>query len=174
MFFSWRVVVVAVVIASVLWALIRYQFVNVSLAYIGVLLVRLKWLTIPLAAVYLFFKGQPLSATISLFWPIIIFIIGVVPTTQVGRLQKMFMKSLGYQHNPADLRALKSELPNLTWNSDVTERLLKKARRRYPAKAEDEIYRFVIEEFKMKQADGGHKLSPIRLVSSLFLVTLFD
>ena len=62
----------------------------------------------------------------------------------------MFMNALGYQHVPADLRSLKSELASLTFNSDVTERLLKKARRQYPAKTEDEIYRHVIEEFKMK------------------------
>lgn len=107
MFFDWKAVVVGVVIANVLWALIRYQFVSVSLAYFGALLVKLKWLTIPSVAFYLFFKGKPLSATISLLWPMIIFIIGIVPTTQVGRLQKVFMNRLGYQHNPADLRALK-------------------------------------------------------------------
>jgi hypothetical protein len=47
------------------------------------------------------------------------------------------------------------ELANLTFNSDVTERLLTKACRRYPAKTEDEIYRYGIEEFKMKKENGA-------------------
>ena len=67
----------------------------------------------------------------------------------------MFMNALGYQQISADLRSLKSELARLTFNSDVTERLLKKARRQYPAKTEDEIYRHVIEEFKLKKENSS-------------------
>ena len=65
------------------------------------------------------------------------------------------MNALGYQHIPADLRSLKSELASLTFNFDVTARLLKKARRQYPAKTEDEIYRHAIEEFKMKKENSA-------------------
>ncbi len=92
LFFDWKHVVIGVVVANVLWALVRYQFVSVSLAYFGALVVKLKWLTIPSVALYLFLKGQRMSAAISLFWPIIIFIIGILPTTQVGRIQKMLWK----------------------------------------------------------------------------------
>ncbi len=155
LFFDWKAVVICVVVANAAWALVRYQFVSTSLAYFGALFVKLKWLTIPTVSVYLFSRGRPLSEIITLLWLIIIFIIGIVPTTQVGRIQKMFMNALGYQHIPADLRSLKSELGNLTFNSDVTERLLTKARRRYPARTEDEIYRQVIEEFKMKKENGA-------------------
>jgi hypothetical protein len=31
-----------------------------------------------------------------LFWPLLIFVIGVVPTVQVGKIEKMFMAQLGY------------------------------------------------------------------------------
>ncbi len=155
LFFDWKHVVIGVVVANVLWALVRYQFVSVSLAYFGALVVKLKWLTIPSVALYLFLKGQRMSAAISLFWPIIIFIIGILPTTQVGRIQKMFMKRLGYQRIPADLRTLKSELASLTFNSDVTERLPRKARRRYPEKTEYEVCTYVIERFKKQKEDLG-------------------
>jgi hypothetical protein len=121
LFFDWKVVVIGVVIANVVWAFIRYRFVSVPLAYLGAFLVKLKWLTVPSVAVYLFLKGQRVSTIIALLWPIISFIIGIVPTTQVGRIQKMFMEELGYQGVPADLTALKSELASLTFNSDVTE-----------------------------------------------------
>jgi len=89
-----------------------------------------------------------LAAMFSLFWPVLIFIIGAIPTTQVGRIQSMFMAKLGYEHVPAELRAMKSELAGLTFNSDVSERLIKKARRRYPQKTEVQIYRDVIEQYK--------------------------
>src|SRR5712671_5961941 len=134
LFSDWKAVVISVVVANAIWALVRYQFVSTSLAYFGALLGRLKWLTIPPVSVYLFSRGRPQSAIITLLWPIIIFIIGIVPTTQVGRIQKMFMNALGYQHTradlrslKADLRSLKSELANLTFYSDVTERLINKA-----------------------------------------------
>ncbi len=146
LFLDWKT---AVVTANVFWALFfRYQFVNVPLAYLGALFVKLKWLTILPIAVYLFAKGEMLAAMFSLFWPVLIFIIGAIPTTQVGRIQSMFMAKLGYEHVPAELRAMKSELAGLTFNSDVSERLIKKARRRYPQKTEVQIYRDVIEQYK--------------------------
>jgi hypothetical protein len=76
--------------------------------------------------------------------------------TRIGRIQNMFMAKLGYEYIPAELRMLrselKSELASLTFNSDVSERLLEKARRRYPKKTEEEIYTYVIEEYKKTQA----------------------
>ena len=39
------------------------------------------------------------SAAIALLWPLSIFIIGAIPTTQVGVIQNMFMNKLGYSKN---------------------------------------------------------------------------
>lgn len=66
----------------------------------------------------------------------------------------MFMSKLGYQPASSKLQILKSELASLTFNSDVSERLIKKARRRYPQKTEIEIYGEVIEKYK-----NDHRIS---------------
>ena len=149
LFFDWKAVILGVVVANLLWAiLVRYQFVSVPLAYLGALLVRLKWLTCPSAAIYLFLRKEPIPALVALFWPLLIFIIGVVPTTQIGRIQKMFMAKLSNRAVPPELRMLKSELANLTPNSDVSKQLLHKARRRHPQKTEIDIYKSVIGQYK--------------------------
>jgi hypothetical protein len=124
------------------------------LAFLGALVVRLKWLTCPVLAVYLFVKGEKILGSLSLFWPLLVVVIGPLVSlpTRIGRIQNMFMAKLGYEYIPAELRMrrseLKSELASLTFNSDVSERLLKKARRRYPKRTEEEIYSYVIEEYK--------------------------
>ena len=49
------------------------------------------------------------------------------------------------------LQELKTRLNKLTWNSDISERLLLKARRRYPHKTELEICSHVIEQYEKDQ-----------------------
>jgi hypothetical protein len=44
-----------------------------------------------------------------LFWPVVIFVIGVVPTVQVGKIQKMFMAQLGYESRTPPAAAASSE-----------------------------------------------------------------
>lgn len=154
--FDWKAVVVGIVVLNLLWAiLVRYAFVSVRLAFLGALVVRLKWLTCPAVAIYLFLKGEALLASLSLFWPLLAIVVAMIVPTRIGRIQNMFMAKLGYEYIPAELRILKSELKSelasLTFNSDVSERLLKKARRRYPKKNEIEIYSYVIEEYKKTQ-----------------------
>ena len=64
---DWGFVVLGVVIANLLWAsFVRYRFVRAAGAYWGATLVRLKWLTCPMAAVYLFMRGEPTLAALSL------------------------------------------------------------------------------------------------------------
>jgi len=58
------------------------------------------------------------------------------------------MAKMSYQAVPAELRMLKLEKANLTPNSDVSKRLLHKARRRHPQKSEVDIYKSVIEQYK--------------------------
>lgn len=98
LFLNWKAVVSSVIVVNLLWAIfVRYRFVSVVAAYWGAVMVKVKWVVCPAAAVYLFTRGDKIGAAISLFWPLLIFIVGAVPTTQVGRIQNLFMARLGYE-----------------------------------------------------------------------------
>ncbi len=95
---DWKVVVVGVIVTNLLWAIfIRYRWVSVAAACWGAVVVKVKWVVCPAAAAYLFTRGDKIGAAISLLWPLLIFIVGAVPTTQVGRIQNLFMARLGYE-----------------------------------------------------------------------------
>jgi hypothetical protein len=83
---------------------IRYQFVNVSLAYWGCLLVRLKWIACPVAAIILFTRSQIAVGLVALFWPIIVMIVGPITSLggQFGRIELKFMRALGYEVGDQD------------------------------------------------------------------------
>lgn len=96
--FPWPLVAVTAIVINILWAIfIRYRFIVPVLAYWGALFVRLKWIACPLAAYLLYARGDKIGAAIALFWPLVVLFIGPLPPPMVGRLQKMFMQSLGYQ-----------------------------------------------------------------------------
>jgi hypothetical protein len=98
MFLNWESVVVGVVVANLAWALlVRYRFVSVPAAYLGAFFVKLKWLTCPTSGAYLLAHGAATSAVLALLWPLVPFVLGAVPTTQVGRIQGTFMKALDYE-----------------------------------------------------------------------------
>ena len=64
---SWYVVVLTVIIANLLWSLfVRYRVLNVRAGYIGVIIVRLKWISWPVATIYLFHKGRTPESWIAL------------------------------------------------------------------------------------------------------------
>lgn len=67
----------------------------------------------------------------------------------------------------SELASVKAQLANLTWNSDVSERLLLKARRRYPQKTELEIYSHVIEQYEKDQERKCLKAKERSLVEPL-------
>lgn len=96
---SWPVVIASAVMANLLWALIRYRFVDVTAASVGALLVMLRWVTWPGVTIYLFLSHSP-NRWISLLWPVLIYPIGLLPTTRVGRIQVQFMRALGYEPTP--------------------------------------------------------------------------
>ena len=96
LFLTWPAVIIAVVLSNILWAiLIRYHHVSVGAASTAAVLTRLKWVICPVAAIFLLVSGNIANAFFALFWPLVIFIIGAVPTVQVGKIQKMFMARLG-------------------------------------------------------------------------------
>ena len=98
LFLGWKFVVVCVIATNLLWAgMVRYRFVSIAAAYWGAIAVKSKWLTCPATAVYLFASGQRVGATIAILWPLLIVVVGAIPTTQVGKIQNMFMAKLGYE-----------------------------------------------------------------------------
>ena len=92
----WPTVLVSVVVANGLWAFIRYRFISVVAAELGVYIVKLKWLTCPGAGAYLYFHNQTTSAILALLWPLLVIIIPGVPA-KVGVLQAMVMQKFGYR-----------------------------------------------------------------------------
>jgi hypothetical protein len=98
LFLPWPAVVIAVIISNILWALvIRYHHVSVGAASMAAVLTRLKWVICPITAIYLLASGNIGNSVFALLWPLVIFVIGIVPTVQVGKIQKMFMAQLGYE-----------------------------------------------------------------------------
>ncbi len=110
LFLPWQAVVVAVVLSNIFWAIfIRYRHVSIGPASVGALLTRLKWALCPIAAIYLLVSGNTVNALFALLWPFVIFVIGIIPTVQVGKIQKMFMAQLGYESSTRFAAASSSE-----------------------------------------------------------------
>ena len=97
LFLTWHAVVAGVVLANITCAIfIRYRHVNVGAASDGVLLVRLKWIICPSMGYYFYSQGDTVTALIALFWPLLIFPLGIFTPVEAGRIQNMFMEKLGY------------------------------------------------------------------------------
>jgi hypothetical protein len=96
-FLPWYLVVGVVIVLCWLWAIIRHRFVSPAIAELGVLFVFLKWLTIPVAVIYLFYSGHYVPAAVSLVWTYIAGLIGYVPGAKTGIIQNKFMESFGYK-----------------------------------------------------------------------------
>lgn len=104
--FDWLTVIIIFVVLNILWSLfVRYKFVSINLAFMGVLVTKLKWLICPLFGYYFFSRNNILLTAIALFWPLLIFIIGALPTTQIGVIQNMFMNKLGYTKNDLSINS---------------------------------------------------------------------
>lgn len=98
MFYPWKSVVLGVIVGNFLWAIVRYSVVSVDLAYLGALFVHSKWLVSLVTGVLLLHRDDYFVAALAGFWPLVTLVIGVLPTTQIGKLQKLFMRELGYGH----------------------------------------------------------------------------
>jgi len=78
---------------------IRYNVVIPAIAEFGVYFVKLKWITVPVAAIYLMMRHEYLLTVITLFWPWLAGILGCFPPGLVGKTQKMFMARFGYAYD---------------------------------------------------------------------------
>lgn len=101
---QWKALILALAVINLLWAFtVRYAVVSPAAATVGVFFVRIKWITGPAAALYLYGIGQTVPAALALFWPLVAMVLGPVTAlgTEIGRIQTMFMRALGYQEEMA-------------------------------------------------------------------------
>jgi len=96
----WWIVLISLILINVSWGLfIRYNVVIPAIAEFGVYFVKLKWITVPVAAIYLMMRHEYLLTVITLFWPWLAGILGCFPPGLVGKTQKMFMARFGYAYD---------------------------------------------------------------------------
>ena len=100
-FFPWLMVVGSVIILSVVWATIRYTFVNFTVATSAcILVVWCKWPASIISAIYLFLHYKPVPAIIALLWP---FLAGFICIPgKVGIIELAFAKKIGYISQEAE------------------------------------------------------------------------
>lgn len=100
LFFEWWKVIGVILILTIIWAFIRYKYINTTMASLGVYFVLLKWITCPLAAVIFAMQHNYILAVVSLLWPSLSAYFGFfVGGTKIGIIQKMIMKKFGYSEN---------------------------------------------------------------------------
>lgn len=99
--FPWYAVLAGLFVLNISWALlVRYNVVNVTAAYAGVIIVLAKWVTWPVATIYMVVQQRRPECWVALGWPLLMWTPGFYLPTQVGRIQTLFMRALGYGHNP--------------------------------------------------------------------------
>jgi hypothetical protein len=114
-FYRWPVVVGGVVVITFLWRAVIVPFwVAPNLADVGVLFVRLKYITAPLMAYLLWQRGETLIAVVALLWPLIgpiaqwvtaplLALLSLTPlgkASQIGPVQARLLNALGWQPRP--------------------------------------------------------------------------
>lgn len=110
--FNWYEMAIGFILANILWAVfVRHKYVNVFLAYFGVLFVKLKWIFSPVMAFYFYSETEYKNAIIALLWPLVISVIDAFPTTQIGRIQQMFMAVLGYASSDSSVYSSEFRTP---------------------------------------------------------------
>jgi hypothetical protein len=110
LFTSWKVVLGTVVALNILWAFtVRYRFVSLHAAEVGVFVGYLSWLTCPIAAYFIWSNDSRGPALLALLWPLVAAVLAPIPPLQVGVVQKQFLAKLGYV--PADVARAAATLP---------------------------------------------------------------
>ncbi len=101
-FIWWPYVLAGIIVLDILWASIRYSYVNPQLANAGAILVA--WPTWPAAigaAIYLFIKGNYISGVLALLWPLLAG--SVCIPAKIGLIELAFAKKVGYVDQNAEL-----------------------------------------------------------------------
>jgi len=91
---QWGGLVLALVALNFLWQFcISSKRVSVTLASLGCLFVRLKWIACPVAAYFLWHSDFPYQALAALLWPVAVYVIAPIRIVRIdiGSLQERFM-----------------------------------------------------------------------------------
>ncbi len=95
--FNYLGVAASIVGLNFLWMFVRYRFVSPLLADVGSDLVHLKWPISLLCGWLLWRRGATVPALLASAWPLATLLLNLVtPPTTIGRIQRAFMLSLGY------------------------------------------------------------------------------
>ena len=94
-FYRWIFVVGALFFLDLMWAVLRYRYVNVPAATYAVYFVSFcKWPAAIGSGAYLLYHHSYFAGTLALAWPIVCGVV-MVPY-KVGRLELMFAEKTGY------------------------------------------------------------------------------
>ena len=94
-FWNWFYVLAGVFVLNVMWATIRYRYVNVPLATHAVHFVTLcKWPAALGSGLYLIFHHSYISGLVALGWPLLAGYVGV--PGKIGVVEIQFAKAIGY------------------------------------------------------------------------------
>lgn len=80
---KWWLVIVGVVVANLLWSMLRQRFVSARIADFGCLFAKLKWISSPGVAIYFYMHDNIPLALLALFWPLVtslLTITNLIPT----------------------------------------------------------------------------------------------
>ena len=94
-FLWWPYALAFVFFIDIVWAFVRYSFVNMTLANLGAIFVA--WPKWPLAigsSIYLLIHGSYVAAVIALLWPLVAGFMCI--PAQIGRIELLFAKKIGY------------------------------------------------------------------------------
>jgi len=95
-FYNWFLVVAAVFCGDVIWAAIRYRYVNVAAATYAVFFVSFcKWPAAIGSAIYLFLHHRYIAGILAVAWPLGLCGIVGVPG-KVGSVELLFAQKIGY------------------------------------------------------------------------------
>jgi len=98
LFFQWWQIAVTVVILTWVWTLIRYKYVNITLAGLGPFIIILKWPVSIVMGIYFLIKADYLLVAIAVLWPLItLLLMWLTPFTKIGVIQTALMNKIGYE-----------------------------------------------------------------------------
>lgn len=95
-FYRWYLVLITVFLLDVLWAAIRYRYVNVAAAKYAVYFVTFcKWPAALGSAIYLFVQHSYLAGILAVAWPLGLCGLVGVPG-KIGTVELLFARKIGY------------------------------------------------------------------------------
>jgi hypothetical protein len=96
-FYSWYVVIAGLLVLGVLWAGIRYKYINLTAARAAVpFVVFAKWPAAIGSAIYLYTQHRYFAGVLAFVWPLVGVIV-MVPG-KIGLVQRLMMRKAGTEN----------------------------------------------------------------------------